>query len=202
MTDPRTPAFNKARIAGGGHLDDRDMAMIHAALDAVGWARADDAPKPARRRVGAAGIALMHQWEGCAVKLPDGRYKAYPDPGSANGKPWTIGWGSTGPGIGPDTVWTQQQCDDRFENDLVAYGDEVANAIGNAPTTQNQFDALVSFHYNTGAIKRATLTKRHKAGDFAGAQASFADWVYNSGKVMKGLVNRRAAEAALYGKAG
>lgn len=197
----RKPIFDALRKLLGRQLDRTDVAVMDAACDAAGLPKEAEAPKPARRRVGAAGIALMHKWEGCARKLPDGRYKAYPDPGSADGKPWTIGWGSTGLGIGPDTIWTQQQCDDRFENDIIAYADEVSNAIGDAPTTQNQFDALVSFHYNTGAISKATLTKRHKAGDTAGAIAEFGRWVRNDGRVMKGLVNRRADEAALYGKA-
>lgn len=40
MTDPRFKAFEAARTEGGA-LNARDVAMIHAALDAVGWARAD-----------------------------------------------------------------------------------------------------------------------------------------------------------------
>ena len=67
-----------------------------------------------------------------------------------------------------------------------------------APTSQPQFDALVSFHYNTGAIGRATLTKLHKVGDFAGAAAEFGKWVHAGGRRLAGLVRRREAEAALY----
>ena len=71
-------------------------------------------------------------------------------------------------------------------------------AIGDAPTSEAQFDALVSFHYNTGAIGRATLTRKHCAGDFEGAALEFARWNMAGGRVLKGLVNRRAAEAELY----
>ncbi|MFN7159917.1 MAG: lysozyme, partial [Erythrobacter cryptus] len=95
-------------------------------------------------------------------------------------------------------VWTRAQCDQRLDEDLVRYAAEVAAALGDAPTSQNQFDALVSFHYNTGAIARATLTRRHKAGDHQGAAAEFARWNRAGGKVLPGLVRRRAAEAALY----
>ena len=156
---------------------------------------------PAVRSLGAAGKALIQHWEGCARRLPDGCFAAYPDPGSADGRPWTIGWGSTGPDIGHDTRWTQDQCDARFEHDIQRYCDEVARAVGNAPTTQNQFDALVAFHYNTGAVAGATLTRLHKAGKHAEAKAEFAKWIYNNHKPMAGLRNRRAAEAALYAKA-
>lgn len=151
-----------------------------------------------KRQVAKPGIELIHSFEGCAKDLHNGTYAAYPDPGSVDGKPWTIGWGSTGPGIAPGTVWTRQQCDDRFINDIQRYADEVSKAVGDKPTTQNQFDALVSFHYNTGKIFSATLTKRHNAGDYAGAVKEFGKWVNNDGKPMKGLIRRRAAEAALY----
>jgi GH24 family phage-related lysozyme (muramidase) len=123
--------------------------------------------------------------------------EAYPDPGTG-GDPWTIGWGATGEGIGPGTVWTQAQCDARLEQDLARFAQAVDAAIGDAPTTQAQFDALVSFHYNTGAIARATLTNKHIAGDYPGAEAEFAKWVRAGGRVLPGLVRRRAAEAELY----
>jgi GH24 family phage-related lysozyme (muramidase) len=123
--------------------------------------------------------------------------EAYPDPGTG-GAPWTIGWGATGPGIGPGTVWTQEQCDARLLRDLERHAADVAAAIGDAPTTQGQFDALVSFHYNTGAIARATLTRRHVAGDHAAAAREFARWNRAGGRVLRGLVRRRRAEARLY----
>lgn len=143
------------------------------------------------RDVSDEGIKLMHKWEGCELK-------AYPDPGSRDGKPWTIGWGATGPGIGPGVVWTQEQADDRFRHDLEKYEDEVEKFIGDSPTSQLQFDALVSFHYNTGAIAKSTLGRLHKAGDFEEAAKQFRVWVLNDGRKMKGLVNRRADEEALY----
>jgi GH24 family phage-related lysozyme (muramidase) len=96
-------------------------------------------------------------------------------------------------------VWSREQCDARLESDLARYAAEVAKALGDAPTSQPQFDALVSFHYNTGAIGRATLTRRHCAGDHAGAAREFARWNRAGGRVLPGLTRRRAAEAALYG---
>jgi len=155
------------------------------------------------RSVGPAGIALIKRFEGCARLRLDGLVEAYPDPGTG-GEPWTIGWGATGRDdvhggrIGPGTVWTQAQCDARLASDLARYAAEVAAALGDAPTTQPQFDALVSFHYNTGAIARATLTRKHRAGDWQGAAREFARWNRAGGRVLKGLVRRRAAEAELY----
>lgn len=147
--------------------------------------------------IGLQGITLIKRFEGCARLRTDGMVEAYPDPASG-GDPWTIGWGATGSGIGPDTVWTRAECDARLERDLIRYAEGVSRAIGEAPTTQAQFDALVSFHYNTGAIARATLTKRHCEGDTRAAAAEFARWNRAAGRVLTGLTRRRAAEAALY----
>ncbi|HMC93031.1 MAG TPA: lysozyme [Allosphingosinicella sp.] len=142
---------------------------------------------------------LIQQFEGCAKKNPDGTFAAYPDPGSG-GDPWTIGWGSTGADIKKGVIWTQQQCDERFASHVAEFGAKVAAALGGVPTTQHQFDAMVSFAYNVGVgnFQSSTLLKKHKAGDYAGAAAEFAKWNKAAGKVLPGLTKRRAAEAALY----
>lgn len=161
--------------------------------------------KSSPAKIGPDGIALIKRFEGCARLRRDGLVEAYPDPGTG-GEPWTIGWGATGKGlrqgerIGPDTVWTQKECDARLSSDLKIYAAEVASAIGDTPTTQSQFDAMVSFHYNTGAIARATLTRKHNARDYEGAAAEFKRWNKAGGRVLKGLVNRRREEAALYAR--
>jgi GH24 family phage-related lysozyme (muramidase) len=154
------------------------------------------------RDISQVGIDLLHKFEGCARFRPDGRYEAYPDPGTG-AEPWTIGWGSTRNGlhgfVGRNTVWTKRQCDERFADDLRrVYVPEVLRALDGAPVTQGQFDALVSFHYNTGAIHRATLTRKHKEGDYVGAANEFARWNRAGGQVMRGLTRRRDAEAAIY----
>ncbi|MFL6845133.1 MAG: lysozyme [Allosphingosinicella sp.] len=146
-------------------------------------------------------VSLVQEFEGCAKRQPDGSFAAYPDPGSG-GDPWTIGWGTTGPDVRKGVVWTQQQCDDRFSAHLDEFAEKVSNILGDTPTTQNQFDAMVSFAYNLGpgALSSSTLLKKHRAGDFAGAAEEFAKWIKAAGRVLPGLVRRRAAEAALYAK--
>ncbi len=142
---------------------------------------------------------LIQQFEGCAKKQPDGSFIAYPDPGTG-GDPWTIGWGTTGADVRRGTVWTQQQCDERLMADIDRFATKVAQIVGDAPTSQPQFDAMVSFAYNVGPANLAssTLLRKHKAGDYAGAAAEFAKWVKAAGKTLPGLVRRRDAEAALY----
>lgn len=157
----------------------------------------DRVPCVPSHQVSDVGIALIKRFEGCARLRPDGLVESYPDPGSGDA-PWTIGWGATGPDIGPGTVWTQAQCDARLAQDIARHAAEVAAVLGNAPTTQAQFDALVSFHYNTGEISRATLTARHLAGDSHCAMEQFARWNRAGGRVLKGLARRRQAEAQVY----
>lgn len=140
------------------------------------------------------GIALVKSFEGI-------RLHAYPDPGTG-GVPWTIGWGTTryanGKAVQPGDTVTQDEADALLRNDLAGAERQVTRAIGDAPTTQKQFDALVSFQYNTGALASSTLLKRHNAGRYAEATAEFGKWAHAGGKVLPGLVKRRAAEAAIY----
>lgn len=186
----RKPIFDAVRQILDRSFQTAEVAALDQAIDAALAAQT-------ARRIGPDGLALIKRFEGCARKRSDGQFEAYPDPGTG-GDPWTIGWGATGQGIGPGTVWTAQQCDARLEADLARYSADVARALGDAPTSQHQFDALVSFQYNTGAISRSTLAKLHKAGDFEGAAAEFGKWVHAGGRRLPGLVRRREAEAALY----
>jgi lysozyme len=165
---------------------------IAAIAKALGMAEA-----PATDGWKAAAVKLMHEFEGC-------RLTAYPDPGSG-GVPWTIGWGSTtdeqGKAIAPGTSWTQERADARFEQDVERFSSKVRALLGGAATTDNQFAALTSLAYNIGPgnLGTSTLLKKHRAGDYKGAQAEFAKWNRAAGKVMAGLTRRRAAEAKVYG---
>ena len=79
--------------------------------------RAQIEPDAPPRAVGPEGVALIKRFESCARMRRDGRYEAYPDPGTG-GAPWTIGWGATGPDISAVTIWGQADCDARLERDL------------------------------------------------------------------------------------
>lgn len=189
----RKAIFDTVRELLGRGFRQAEVERIDRAIDA-----ACGALRPAAElKPGSQAFELIKRFEGCASLRPDGLVEAYPDPGTG-GAPWTIGWGATGPDIGPGTVWTQHQCDARLMHDVARHATEVAKALGNASTTQAQFDALVSFHYNTGAIARATLTERHCAGDHIAAIEEFARWNRAGGRVLKGLVRRRQAEARVY----
>lgn len=197
----KKPIFDVIRKMLGRGFTTAEVQALDAVLDGRRTPDAPTRPEQAHIpvKIGLAGVKLIQQFEGCHKKLPDGRVLAYPDPGTG-GAPWTIGWGATGPGIAPGVVWTQQECDDRLKSDLKRYAADVVRALGASinSTSQAQFDAMVSFHYNTGAIGRATLTRKHRAGDYKGAADEFARWNRAGGRVLAGLTRRRKAEADLY----
>jgi lysozyme len=143
----------------------------------------------------AAGLSLIRQAEGL-------RLRAYPDPGTG-GDPWTIGIGTTvypdGRKVRRGDTCTPQQADKYLAHDLRGLEREVA-AMVTVPLTSNQFSALVSFAYNVGisALRSSTLLRLLNAGDYAGAAAQFLRWNRAAGRVLPGLVRRRAAERDLF----
>lgn len=64
-----------------------------------------------------------------------------------------------------------------------------------------KLNAIVDFAYNLGVgrLQTSTLRRKINAQDWEGAKAELAKWVRGGGKVLPGLVKRRAAEAALIG---
>ncbi|MDX7083440.1 lysozyme [Serratia marcescens] len=123
--------------------------------------------------------------------------KAYPDPGTG-GKPWTIGWGHT-KGVKQGERITQEQAEQFLSDDLAVFELTVNSAL-KRPMTQNQFDAMVSLAFNIGgsAFAGSTLVKKFNAGDDRGAADEFSKWKNSGGKVMPGLVKRRAAEREMF----
>lgn len=92
---------------------------------------------------------------------------------------------------------THEQSQQLLSKDLVRF-EKAVNRLGGM--TQSQFDAMVSLAFNIGegAFAKSTLVRKHLARDFAGAAAEFSKWNKGGGKVLAGLVKRRAAEAKLY----
>lgn len=136
-------------------------------------------------------VALIKRWEGC-------RLDAYPDPGTG-GDPWTIGWGSTGPGIRKGVRWTQAQADDRLAQDVERFLKGVRSVVKRS-ATDAQLGAMTSLAYNIGAsaFAKSTLLRKFNAGDIGGAAAEFLRWNRAGGKVMRGLTNRRADEKRVF----
>jgi lysozyme len=142
--------------------------------------------------VSPSGVDLICNFEGL-------RLKAYDDGVGV----WTIGYGTTkypnGIRVKKGDTCTLEQAKAYMQNDLKAFERTVNDAV-NVSINQNQFDALVSLAYNIGAtaFKKSTLVKRLNEGNYKAAANQFNVWVNAGGKRMQGLVNRRAAERALF----
>ncbi len=134
------------------------------------------------------------------------KLKAYPDP-ATGGKPWTIGYGHTGPDVYSGLVINEAMADKLLDLDLAKAEAEVNKYAHNL--TQGQFDALVDMVFNMGS---GFIRPDNINGDFDDFVASgnlvemrkrIPQFRMAAGKVMKGLVRRRAANVALWdGKSG
>jgi lysozyme len=136
-------------------------------------------------------LPLIKQWEGCDLT-------AYPDP-ATGGEPWTIGYGATGPDIESGTVWTQEQADADLAQRVEHINAIVTQAVRVRLSPQERA-ALVSLAYNVGtsAFLNSTLLKALNDGDYNRACGQFGVWIIAAGRVLAGLIRRRAAEAELF----
>lgn len=91
------------------------------------------------------------------------------------------------------------EVDDILKKDLARFESGVSRLCP-VSLTQGQFDALVSFSFNVGLgnLQRSTIRMKVNRGDMQGAAEAFLDWTKAGGKVLKGLVNRRNDERALF----
>lgn len=145
----------------------------------------------------AKGEAVLKAFEGRALR-------AYRDPVGI----WTIGDGITnaakwaveylGRPIGPGMTITNEQAEYLFkETYRRSYEPAVARALG-ALAPDNVKDAAGSFHWNTGAIGRASWVKNWRAsGATAAVHAGLRSWSKAGGREFKGLVRRREREWAM-----
>ena len=79
-----------------------------------------------------------------------------------------------------------------FRADLATYEAEVLAAV-TVPLAPHEFDALVSFHYNTGGIAKAALTRHLNAGNRVAAANAFLNW-----RQPAEIIPRREAERDLF----
>ncbi|MEC8675818.1 MAG: lysozyme [Pseudomonadota bacterium] len=110
---------------------------------------------------------------------------------------WTIGWGSC-TGITADSPPIKRvEGEELLAKDLVRF-ERAVPRLCPVPHSQGQYDALVSFSFNTGSLSVSTLRKKVLRGDYEGAANEFPRWVFAAGRRLAGLVRRREAERALF----
>lgn len=134
------------------------------------------------------GLNLIKEFEGCKLK-------AYRCPAGI----LTIGYGWTH-GVKEGDVWTQEKAEQMLVEGVKPFEDAVSRAIGNKPTTQGQFDAMVALCYNIGPgnFEKSSVVRYHRDGNHAKAAEAFLLWNKASGSVLPGLTRRRQAEKSLY----
>lgn len=141
------------------------------------------------RHVTDEGVTLIETFEGLRLT----RYKC------SAGK-WTIGIGHL---IRPHEDFTnpitKEEAYALLHKDLAVAEKAVLRLI-TVPLSDFQFNALVSFTFNlgSGALQRSGLRMKVNSGEHGDVPDEFMKWVWSGGKKTKGLMRRRAAEAAHY----
>jgi len=138
------------------------------------------------------GLALIKRFEGF-------RAKAYRCPAGV----WTIGYGHTSQSGAPEIKagmrLSRQKASPILAKDIERFAGGVRRAA-TVTLNEQQFSALVSFAYNVGlaAFRSSSVLKAVNQSDFAAVPRRLSLWVKADGRVLPGLVKRRAAEAALF----
>jgi lysozyme len=111
---------------------------------------------------------------------------------------WTIGAGLTAASgvVKPHAGMTITRAEARRLLKLaLSRNYEPAVRIAMGPVPQHAFDGAVSFHFNTGAIGRASWVGAYKARNWPQVRSKLALWRKGGGRVLPGLKRRRQEEA-------
>ena len=133
------------------------------------------------------GIELIKDFEGR-------RLVAYQDSVGV----WTIGYGHTKTAHEGRLI-IKSTADRLLAEDLAEFEKYVEEYV-TVTLTQNQFDALVSWTFNLGPgnLQESTMLRKLNQGLYAEVPDEMRRWNKAGGKVLKGLVRRRDAEAELF----
>lgn len=144
--------------------------------------------------VAMAAAAFIGPWEGM-------RTNAYPDALARNIP--TVCYGETR-GVELGDVYTKAECDAMLAKAVTQFQNGLRRCLPKLDTyPQGVQVAFLSWSYNvgTGAACRSTLARHANAGNLTDACNQLPRWNRASGKVVRGLSNRRGAERALCLKA-
>lgn len=133
---------------------------------------------------------LIKKYEGCELK-------AYKCPAGVN----TIGYGTTIYPDGKKVCMGDKITLERASECLLLYVEQNIDPVLSGMTlSSNQRIALYSLIYNigSGAFNKSLLKKAILAKDWGQVCQSWVSWNKAGGKVLKGLVKRRAEELGLF----
>ena len=140
------------------------------------------------QRTSQAGIDLIKNYESLRLDAHDVEGK---------GK-LTIGYGHyNDPDVTEGMIITEDQAEAYLREDLRKH-EELVNSAVNVSLTQNQFDALVSFSFNTGASASDSVYREINNGNFDKAMIELAGWRGKDTSAYTGLKRRRNDEIELF----
>ncbi len=143
-------------------------------------------------RMNSQGLVLLKAAEGC-------RLTAYRDAVGI----LTIAYGHTSraglPQVVPGLRVSMKQASDILQRDIDIFARGIAGLIKRA-LNSNQESALISFAYNAGvpAFAGSSVLRAVNAGKFELVPRRLNLWIKAKGRVLSGLVKRRAAEGSLF----
>ena len=155
-----------------------------------------DAPQAGtdEARTMAVAVPLVARWEGLSLEAYLDRIASPPV--------WTICYGET-EGVRQGELRTREECEAGLRRGLVRYRNGLHRHF-EAETrarrlTPERDAAFVSLSWNVGIAGAggSTATRRLNAGDIRGACEALTWWNRAGGRVVRGLVNRRADEHRL-----
>ncbi len=105
-----------------------------------------------------------------------------------------------------DGMIISQARSDQFLKHDISTAEKNVNLYVTVPLNQSQYDALISFTFNTGGenFKKSTLLKMLNDYNYSGALKEFSRWVYSTNPITHKktvntiLVSRRALEQNLF----
>lgn len=193
-------AFSWLRSMSGGKLTQEqvsagDKIIAKSGLNVFAQLIGFNIPKTfisRQKDISEKGYQLIREFEGLQLE-------AYKDTGGV----WTIGFGTikypNGTSVKKGDVCTIQQAEQWLKNDC-KWVDACLDKNVKVNLNQNQFDALASFVYNIGetAFVKSTMLTIINQNSLTSAASQFDRWVFDNGKRVQGLVNRRAKEKTLF----
>lgn len=149
--------------------------------------------------IDANGRLLVEAFEGYERVIGSDRVTTYYDSVGV----LTLGYGHTNlggipPRISQGNVWDRAQADAVLSADMAQFNIDVRRYFPHYELTQNQFDALVSFDFNTGALGRSSLPAKINAGRITAAMDTLLQYNHAGGQVLAGLTRRRRAERLMF----
>lgn len=158
-----------------------------------------EAPAPghvvSEERFAEVAVPFVRKWEGSVLTTYLDRIASPPI--------YTVCSGHTGPYAIPGKTYSQAFCDDLLGDELLEYREGLHRYLTadtlrtRLPVTRDTAYTSLAFNVGIAGAGGSTAVRRLNAGDVAGGCEALTWWSKAGGRVVRGLVRRRAEEKAL-----